>query len=510
MANEIVGDYPMKSRTKKSFLNIIFLAIQEIVVFVCGLIGPRYILLAFGSTYNGVVSSITQFCTFIALLRAGVTGAARVALYKPLANNDTGKISSILMATQKFMRKVAYIFVGYILILACVYPFIVKIDASFFDVAILVVIIGMGTFAQYYFGLTFQTLLNADQSQFIYSGFQIVTTIANTAVTVALIKFGLSIQWVKFGGAIVFFISPLLLNLYVTKKYKIDKKAPPEDGALSGKKYVMTHAIANFVHENTDIILLTVLTNPESVSIYAVYYLVMNGIKKVMTTFTTGLEAAFGSLWVTDNKSRFNLCFDIFEYLTFSFVSIIFSCTAILILPFISLYTKGMPEYQYVAFAVLLCFTQGFYCIRTPYVTVVQSCGKYKETMKGALVEAIINIVVSIVLIWKMGLIGVTIGTCVANVFRTIQFSIFTYKNIVNKKFYHLIKFFIWAGANIAVSILLFRLLPITELSWLNWVVHGAIYFAIATTILLGSSLIFYRRLLFESFRFTKRIIKRK
>ena len=168
----------MKSRTKKSFLNIIFLAIQEIVVFVCGLIGPRYILLAFGSTYNGVVSSITQFCTFIALLRAGVTGPHVLPYINLWRIMTLAKL--VLFSWQlEIHEKSGVYFVGYILILACVYPFIVKIDASFFDVAILVVIIGM-VLSLSITGLTFQTLLNADQSQFIYSGFQIVTTIANT------------------------------------------------------------------------------------------------------------------------------------------------------------------------------------------------------------------------------------------------------------------------------------------------------------------------------------------
>ena len=40
---------------------------------------------AYGSDVNGLVSSITQFLGYIALVEGGVGGVIRAALYKPLA-----------------------------------------------------------------------------------------------------------------------------------------------------------------------------------------------------------------------------------------------------------------------------------------------------------------------------------------------------------------------------------------------------------------------------------------
>ena len=110
------------SRLKKTTYNIIFIAIYEIITFLCGLILPRIILKSYGSEYNGIVSSITQFLSFISILRLGVSGSTRVELYKSLANNDSKKTSGIIVATEKHMRKISIIFIGYLIALSIIYP----------------------------------------------------------------------------------------------------------------------------------------------------------------------------------------------------------------------------------------------------------------------------------------------------------------------------------------------------------------------------------------------------
>ena len=69
-------------RTKKAFYNIITSLLSQIVSIICGLIAPRLILATFGSTYNGVINSATQFLSFISVLNIGISGATRVARYK--------------------------------------------------------------------------------------------------------------------------------------------------------------------------------------------------------------------------------------------------------------------------------------------------------------------------------------------------------------------------------------------------------------------------------------------
>ena len=222
-----------ESRSQKAFKNTVVSIIYELITLICGLILPRLILSAFGSSYNGLTSSISQFISVISLMKAGISGVTRAALYKPLAEGNNKEISEIVSSTQCFMRRVALLFLLFTAIFACVYPFLVKQDFSWGFAASLVIIISLSTFVQYYFGITYQMLLAADQREYIVYLAQIMSTVINTLVASLLIYLGASIHIVKLGSALAFAISPLLIYRYSIKHYSIDKKANPNMNRIS-------------------------------------------------------------------------------------------------------------------------------------------------------------------------------------------------------------------------------------------------------------------------------------
>ena len=130
-------------RTKKAIKNILVSMLYQIVSIVCGLITPRMLLASFGSTYNGVVASATQFLSMISFLTLGIAGATRVALYKTLASDDTLGTSRIMKATRLYMRKVAMAVVGLSVIMMLVYPYISHNDLSHLESAMLIGIVAL-------------------------------------------------------------------------------------------------------------------------------------------------------------------------------------------------------------------------------------------------------------------------------------------------------------------------------------------------------------------------------
>ena len=72
-------------RGRKTLKNTIYGLLYEATAIICNLILPRIILSSFGSQYNGVIGSITQFLNVIALFQSGIGGVTIAALYKPLA-----------------------------------------------------------------------------------------------------------------------------------------------------------------------------------------------------------------------------------------------------------------------------------------------------------------------------------------------------------------------------------------------------------------------------------------
>lgn len=430
------------SRVGKAVINSGTAIAAQIVTLICGFILPRLILTYFGSTYNGIISSITQFTDCIILLRAGIGGVTRAALYKPLAEHDTQKISGIMNATQRFMQKVALIFAGCLFVFACIYPFAVRSEFDWMFSFTLVLILGISTFMQSYFGIAYQMLVNADQRSCIYSAITMCTIILNTLIASILIVNGAEIRVVKLASALVFSINPIVLNVYVSKRYHLNKKAPADNLALKQRWDAFAQQVALFITNNTDIIILTIFTNLKEVSVYTVYYMIAGNLKVLVQTLMTGVDAAFGNMLAKSEHDNLTKSFSRFEFLILSVSTFVFAVALLLIEPFVMVYTRNITDVNYsrIGFGVLLCLSQFLYCIRIPYQMLAEAAGHFRQTRNGAIIEAIINVTLSVILVIRYGLIGVTIGTFCAMLFRTGQYSVYSSRVILKRKLWFAIK----------------------------------------------------------------------
>ena len=498
-------------KSKKALYNIITQLICDIVTIASGLIIPRLILVYYGSDCNGIISSIAQFLEYISFLTLGVSGSTRVAIYR--AKGDTTKISRILKSTSSFMRKVAVIFIIYLLAMTFIYPLIVHSSISNVEISLLVLVTGIGVFSEYFWGVTYTAFVSAMQCRYILNIIQIVLRIISTAAVAMLIISDNSIVTVKLIGAIFIALAPLLLNIVVNKKFNITKNVEPDDSALSQRKDAMAHSIANSVHQYTDIFLLTLFSTGKIISVYSVYYMILTSVKKVETLFTNGLEGAFGETWAKGDRKTFQDNFNTFEYLIFSLVSVLFTCCAFLLIPFVKLYTVGITDVEYVVpvFAAISVLAYIIYCLRTPYIVCVQSAGKYKETKKGAFVEAGLNLGISLILVFPLGLVGVAIGTLCANIFRTIQYEMYASKHLLSRTNRVFINRVVWLGfcfgINFAIMYLIFPLVNMD--SWPGWIIGGVYCFLISFVVTLLMSALFYRSELLKGIEIVKKMFKR-
>ena len=83
-------------KNRVTLLNVAASLFMQIASVISALIVPRLILETFGSSTNGLVSSISQFLNYITLVEGGITGVISANLYKPLVDGDNKKLSSVL------------------------------------------------------------------------------------------------------------------------------------------------------------------------------------------------------------------------------------------------------------------------------------------------------------------------------------------------------------------------------------------------------------------------------
>ena len=499
-------------RSKKALYNIITNLILQFIIVLYGFIVPKIIISRFGSNTNGLISSITQFLAYITLLESGFGPVVKATLYKPIANNDKVKIKSILKTAEKFFRTIAIIFFIYIIILAVVYPKIVNNEFDVWYTVTLIVIISISTFAEYFFGMTYKLFLQAEQEMYVISIIQMVTYFLSTLSIVILVKLNASVHIIKLVSGLIFVLRPIIQNLYVKKRFKIDLTEVNEKFELKEKWDGLAQHIASVIHGNTDITVLTIFSTLAEVSVYSVYYLVIKGVKSIVQVFSVGIDASWGDMIAKKEHENLNKKFNLYEIIYFSICTIIYTSTIVLIVPFIKLYTRGITDVNYVryAFGCLIVISEYIWAIRLPYSSITLAAGHFKETRNGAWIEASSNIVISIVLVIHYGIIGVAIGTIVAMTIRTIEFVYHTNKYILKRSITDSIKKIGIVVVETILIVLTSKLLLIEANSYYTWVLKAMLCGCLAIIIVGLIDLIVYRKNIAEIKDFVKRFCKKK
>jgi len=422
--------------------NTVSSLIYQVVAIICGFILPRLILEHFGSDVNGLIHSITQFLQVITFLELGVGAVVQSALYKPLAEKNYVETSKIFASANVFFKRLAAILAVYVVFLVVVYPKIVNQGFDFLFTATLILAMSISSFAQYYFGIVNSLLLLADQHGYINYTVQIVCVIVNTIACAIMIKLNASIQMVKLTTSIIHLIRPLILQIYVNRHYQIDKNIKYTEEPIKQKWNGIAQHLSAIVLDGTDYIVLTIFATLRDVSIYAVYNLVIYGVKQLFMSTTNGIQALLGELWARNNEEGLAKTFGLIEWTIHSGVTFVFGCTGFLIVPFITVYTRGVTDaaYHQSLFATLMTLATASHCIRLPYHIMIKAAGHYKETQANYIIAALLNIVISIITVKIWGLVGVAIGTLVSMAYQTIWMIFYNSRNILKWPLKNVIK----------------------------------------------------------------------
>ena len=472
------------NRKRNAKLNMLTGFLQEAIALICGLILPRFVLSFFGSDYNGLLNSITQFLSFSVVLRSGLGAVGHVALYKPLADGDDEAISEVMVATDNFMKKVSGILIALIVAFAIVYPFIVLDEFNYFFSFSLILIIGTSTFIENMFSIKYKVLLQADQKYYIQTLAAIIAQVLSTAVSVIIILLEGNIHLVKIGATLAFLSTPLFLNFYVKRNYNINWKAQANNLALKQRWDAFAHQLATIINNNVDIIIITLFCSIMEVSVYTVYFMVVKNISQLIINSIAGIKPIFGDMMVRKETDNLKCTFKNIEGVLFAGSTILFATTAILLTPFVLLYTRGITDVDYnrTLFGYAMVIVHLMNVLRIPYQNIVEAAGHFKQTRNGAIVEVICNVVCSLVFVYLWGIIGAILGTFVAAIIRTTQFAWYSNKKILNLSTWRVIKNYVVYFVALALLIIFVpKLIPLDCANYFEWIWKAFLVFAIAT-----------------------------
>lgn len=496
----------MRSASKNMLMSIF----ARLISLITGLIVQRYLLLAFGSTLNGLTTSINQAMAYLVLLEAGLGTASVQALYDPLASNDWKRVSGILTATGKEYKKISAIFLAFLIGVSVVIPLAVSGEVEFATAGLLTIITGGSYIISYIMGGKYKTLLDADRKIYVLYILDSISVIASCVFRVIALNAGQGIVIVQLINLACIFIKNIGYVCYVKINYKkVDYKQVPDMKAIGKRWNVLIHSLAGIVVNNTDIIILTLFGSLKIVSVYGVYNMVFSQLSSVIqTTFMQAPQSSFGQLY-QKNRKKFKQAFELYEFIVTLVLFIICSIALTLISPFVELYTSGVSDADYIDIALPILFASILLMnqIRIPSLITINVAGHFKETQGGAIIEAIINISVSLMLFFftNLGLYGLLIGTICSYLFRTVDVIIYTHRNLVKSSICHMVRNFIINLLTMIAIYSVFNLsVSIHTQSVIEWVIK-AIGVSLITIFVYGAiNYLFNKKKMIEIYSFVR------
>ena len=409
-------------------------SIYQICIAISGILMPHLIITHYGSVLNGLISTVSQIVAYLSIVEMGIASASLVALYEPMAKHEYDRASQVVSAIKVFYHQIAKLFLLGSILCGLILPLIIKDDISVCTIWLVVVAVSGINLVTYIFLGKNRAVLQSDNKVYIINYTRCIGVVLQVALGVLVIFLDLNIAFIKLIAVFTCGIEAILLGFYVKKKYpSIRANGKPMLGAIKQRKDILIHQLSGLVLNNTDILLLSLIGSTLSlVSIYSVFNMVMIMLLQVISNFLSTRITIFAKLFVLGKINELKRKVSIFDgwYLAFSFS--LFTTMAILIMPFIRLYTVGVNDANYDIPVVGLLFSVlgVSRVLRSCYSEIVASAGKFKETKDIVIITAIINLIISFCLIWKLEIAGLLIGSIIAELYRTIRYLIFFQKNI--------------------------------------------------------------------------------
>lgn len=474
----------LSGRRKEVLATVISNLVLQAVTAACGFVLPPMVVRAFGSEVNGMVSSIAQFIAYLNIVEAGIGAAAVAAMYRPLAEGDPDGVSGILSATRLFYLRSGVAFTALVFVLSFAYPLVVGPQVDRTTSGLMVLVLGITGAAEFFLIGKYRVLLTADRKTYIISLVQIVAVVLNTCVAGTLIKIGFGILTVKLTSALVYLSRYLWISVYVRGHYNwVDFRHAPNKAAVAQSKNAFVHQVAGLVVFNSPVVLITLFCSLKDASVYTMYAMVFSAVNQMLGAFSNGMQSFFGESLAKGERKRTARLFGLYETLFFTVLAFVYSMSFILIMPFMSVYTKTLTDAEYVQPILGLLFVLAGIAnnLRNPAGQVINAAGHFRQTQWRAMAEASINIAASMAFTVRLGFRGVLLGSLCSSAYRTADMIIYANGRILKRgSFASLAKVAALGIAFGVASIVLRGFLPECG-SWGAWVliatVCGAILF---------------------------------
>lgn len=469
--------------------------LPQIMNIISNLILPNLIITIYGSEVNGLITSLKSVVGYISIVGAGIAIAVTQSLYFPVAEKDTKTVKGMLHAASNMFNKYGYIFCFFVLLTALVYPFFFNTKIGYWNIVFLMIAVSVASASEFFAIGRYRALLYASQKTYVCTIAQAASIFLGLILAIVMLELKVNIIIVQFSISMVYVFRAFFLAAYVKKYYpelSDYRREKPIQTAISKRKDAMIHQLSGLAVNGSQATILTIMVGLNAASIYSVYNIVFSGLQSICSNLSTAVTPFLGKEIALKNHDRLVQMYDLIEFAFFNFVTLIYSVTVVMIVPFVKLYTRGADiSYELSTFALIFTFMSAFYILKIPSTSLINSSGCFKETKSRALIEASLTIILSIIFTKLIGIEGVVLGTGIALMWRCLDTILYTDKYIIQRNSLKSIFRLLRSLVIICIFAALQHLVLLNPNDFKEWIGCSCIIFIIVAIIVLLNSIIF-------------------
>ena len=398
------------------FKNIVTGFGGQFIAIILGLIVPRLFITSYGSDVNGLLSTVTQIFTYMALLEAGIGQAAKNLLYKPFQEKNQACVSEVASIAKSYFRRFTIIYGFGVIILAALLPFTIKTNVDHITVALIVLFEGMAGVVSFFFIQTPSIIIGVDGRSYVNNTINLINRIIGYAVKITMASFGLSIVILQFVFFLVTVAKVFFYQIYFRKHYSwIRFKKTGKEAKLKDRNSYIITEICWTIFSSTDMIVLSTFLSTQLSSVYGIYNMIFANISLLLNSVYNSINYVLGRSY-HESLEKYKMVHDSFNSVFIGMMTVFMSVCYYLTLPFVTLYTHGVNDVNYIynSLPIMFCLIQLLSWSRYVSGNLTGLAGYAKQTSFVSLIEAIANLSLSIIFVYKFGIVGVTLATVIA------------------------------------------------------------------------------------------------
>ena len=429
-------------RIQHTIKNIVFGYIGNLSSTVLGFILRTVFIQKLDETLLGVNGLYTGVLSLLSMAELGIGTALNFSLYAPVAQKNYDKIKSYMQFYKKVYRIIGLIVAVLGITLIPFLKFFIKDPGNYGirELTLYYLIFLFNTVSTYFVSYKY-SLVNAEQKNYIQTNILTITKLATTILQLIVLVVTSNFLLYLLTAAAVELLQKIWANNYLNKRYPylLDKDVIPlgkeETKDIWDKtKALLCLKIGDIARLQTDSIIISSFIQVAIVGIVDNYNMVINSVQNFVLVIFNSAISSFGNLIATESKQKQYELFKIYRFVA----NWIYGLSAIgfyvLLTPLVVdlwLGEKWLLSANIVALIVIDYYFKGDRVVMMNFRT---AAGVFEQDKFLPLIQGGVNLVISIVLVQRIGLIGVYVGTVVSGLIANISRPPIVYRVCFDRK----------------------------------------------------------------------------